>query len=314
MLVKVLQKLTTMKVTKKVPPFKIISAVLATALCCCICFSYKIYNDFCEAKIILNDEKSSLMNDLRISKDSLEIAISENSDLKTELIVERQKVTNLLDEISNTNIDAYSLIKYKMEVKRLQGVVAILSKEKAQLKRNYELLKIQRDSTILILTNANKYRETLAGMNESLSDKVKKATKISAASKGVTGPKISVINLKTKLCRQSKKGVLEPTDKANEVDVLQIAFMVVGNKMIKSCDKEYYVQIIDSKNNIVGKRKTKRFGELILDYSFESPVKFRDETMEVNAELAFSNVEKGVYYVNVFDKSELASKTTFVVR
>lgn len=303
-----------MKVTKKVPPFKIISAVLATALFCCMGFTYKFYNDFSETKRILNNEKISLISNLRITKDSLEIAISEKSDLKTELIVERQKVTNLLDEINNSNIDAYSLIKYKMEVKRLQGYVAQLSKEKLQLKRNYELLKIQRDSTILILTNANKYRETLAGMNESLSDKVKKAPKMSVASKIVTAPKISVVNLKTKLCRQSKKGVLEPTDKASEVDVLQIAFMVVGDKMVKPCDKEYYVQIIDCKSNIVGKRKTKRFGELILDYSFESPVKFRDETMEVTAELAFSNVEKGVYHVNVFDKSELASKTTFVVR
>ncbi|MEO8517376.1 MAG: hypothetical protein ABI426_11550 [Flavobacterium sp.] len=291
-----------MKVTSKVPPFKIISAVLSIALCCCIGFSYKIYNDFSEAKKILNNEKSSLINDLRISKDSLEVAISENSDLKTELIVERQKVTNLLDEISNTNIDAYSLIKYKMEVRRLKGVVAVISKEKAQLKRNYDLLKIQRDSTILVLTNANKYRETLKNMNEDLSNTIKK------------GSKISVINLKAKLCKQSRRGVLEPTDKAKEVDVLQIAFMVIGNKMNKSCDKEYYVQIIDGKSNIVGKRKTKRFGELILDYSFESPVKFKNETMEVTAELAFNKVEKGIYYVNVFDKSELASKTTFVLR
>lgn len=285
-----------------VSSLKVISAVLGIALFCCVGFSYKIYNDFSETKRILNNEKNSIMSELRKSKDSLEIAISENSGLKTELIVERQKVTNLLDEIGSTNIDAASLIKYKTEVNRLKNVVATLSKEKVQLKMNYDLLKIQRDSTVLVLTNANKYRETLVDMNENLNSKIKK------------GSKISVINLTTTPCKQSSKGELEPTDKASRVDVLQIAFMVVGNKIVKPCDKEYYVQIIDSKNNIVGERKTKKFGELILDYSYASPVKFKNETMEVTAELALDKVEKGIYYVNVFDKNELASKTTFALR
>ncbi len=291
-----------MKGIKGASVLKVISAVLGIAFFCCLGFSYKVYNDFQETKILLNNEKMAIMNDLRKSKDSLEIAISENSNLKTELIVERQKVTNLLDEISSTNIDVASMIKYKTEVSRLKGLVASLSKEKMQLKMNYDLIKIQRDSTILVLTNAKKYRETLTAMNENLTRTARK------------GEKISVINLKTTPFRQSSNGKLEETDRANKVNILQISFMVVGSKITKTCDKEYYVQIIDSKNNIVGERKTKKFGEQILDYSYVTPVKFKNETMEVSAELTLENVAKGNYFVNVFDKNELASKMTFALR
>ncbi|MCL9805366.1 hypothetical protein NAT51_07525 [Flavobacterium amniphilum] len=291
-----------MRVINVVSFFKAISVVMGIALFCCVGFSYDLYNDFSKTEKTLNDEKNSIIKELKKSKDSLEVAISNNSGLKTELIVERQKVANLLEEIGRTNIDAASLIKYKTEVSRLKDLVTSLSRDKAQLKMNYDLLKIQRDSTILVLTNAKKYRETLTDMNENLANKAKKA------------PKVLVINLKTIPCKQSTNGDVKPTDKASKVNMLQIGFMVVGNKMVKPCDKEYYVQIIDSKNNIVGQRKTKKFGEQILDYSYEHPVKFKNETLEISTELPLDKAEKGIYFVNVFDKNELASKMTFALR
>lgn len=291
-----------MKEVKRVPSFKIISSILAIALLSCLVFSYKIYDDFEVTKKMLNNEKITIINELNKSKDSLELAISENSSLKTDLIVERQKVTNLLDEINSTNIDVASLIKYKTEVSRLKNVVVSLTKEKYQLKINNELLKVQRDSTILILSQSKKYNDTLVAMNEDLNRVIKK------------GSKISVINLKTFTLKQLRTGHLEVTDRASRVNVLQVTFMVVGNKITKPCEKEYYVQIIDAKNNIVGEKRSKKFGPMILDYSFSSPVKFKNESLEVTAELNLENVEKGTYFVNVFDKGELASKTTFALR
>ena len=53
---------------------------------------------------------------------------------------------------------------------------------------------------------------------------------------------------------------------------------------------------------------------MILDYSYYSPVKFKNESLEVIAELALENVEKGTYFVNVFDKDNLVSRTTFALR
>ena len=168
--------------------------------------------------------------------------------------------------------------------------------------KNNEFLKVQRDSTILVLSNSKKYNDTLVAMNENLNLVIKK------------GSKISIVNLKTATLKQSKSGKLESTDKASKVNILQITFMIIGNKISKPCEKEYFVQIIDSKNNIVGEKQTKKFGSMILDYSYSSPVKFKNESLEVSAELALEDVEKGTYFVNVFDRGELASKTTFALR
>ncbi|EKT3958115.1 hypothetical protein NTJ28_002114, partial [Flavobacterium psychrophilum] len=290
------------KIITNISSIKLISIGLAISLFCCLGFSYKIYHDFKITERILNAKKNEIISELKKSKDSLELAISENSLLKTDLIIERQKVTNLLDEINNTNIDLASLIKYKTEINRLKNIVASLTKEKLQLKKNNELLKIQRDSTILVLTQSKKYNDTLVAMNEDLNRVIRK------------GSKISIINLKTSTLKQTKSGDLESTDKASRVNLLQITFMVVGNKITKPCEKEYYVQIIDSKNNIIGEKNTKNFGVMILNYSYYSLVKFKNESLEVTAEITLENIKKGNYFVNVFDKYNLVSKTTFALK
>ncbi|HFG0464997.1 TPA: hypothetical protein ACGFUB_000955 [Flavobacterium psychrophilum] len=291
-----------MKIITNISSIKLISIGLAISLFCCLGFSYKIYHDFKITERILNAKKNEIISELKKSKDSLELAISENSLLKTDLIIERQKVTNLLDEINNTNIDLASLIKYKTEINRLKNIVASLTKEKLQLKKNNELLKIQRDSTILVLTQSKKYNDTLVAMNEDLNRVIRK------------GSKISIINLKTSTLKQTKSGDLESTDKASRVNLLQITFMVVGNKITKPCEKEYYVQIIDSKNNIIGEKNTKNFGVMILNYSYYSLVKFKNESLEVTAEITLENIKKRNYFVNVFDKYNLVSKTTFALK
>jgi hypothetical protein len=291
-----------MKSIAKISYLKITAAALTATLLICSGYTYKIYDDSVINERILNNEKQIVIKQLIKSKDNLEIAIAENSSLKSELIIERQKVSNLLDEISMSNVDIAAILKYKKEVDRLNAVVAELFKDKLELKKSNQMLKIQRDSTILVLGNARKYNDTLVAMNENLNSVIKK------------GSKISVINLKTLTYKQDKSGEVLSSDKAKRVNVLKISFMVIGNKIVKPCDKEYYVQIIDSKNNILGEKRSKKFGNSILNYSYYSPVKFQNETLEVTAELELDKAEKGVYYVNVYDKGELASEGTFALK
>lgn len=292
-----------MKAVSNFPVLKVLSTFMFVLLMGSFAFSYKIYNDANEAKKMLTNQKNDLIKDLQKSKDSLEIAIVENSSLKTELIIERQKVTNLLDEINTSNINIEGLLKYKNQVADLKNVIAKLSKDKKELKRNNDLLKNQRDSTILVLNKAKENNEKLSDLNFDLNRTIKKANGI------------SVINLRSTPFKVSKKGDLEETDKASRVNLIQVSFIVIGSKIGKPCDKDYYVQIIDAKNNIVGDRKTKKFGPMILDYSYATSVRFKNESLEVVADLSLGeDMEKGMYYVNIFDKGDLASKTTFSLR
>ena len=82
----------------------------------------------------------------------------------------------------------------------------------------------------------------------------------------------------------------------------------------KKVDKEYYVQVIDSKNNVLGEKQTVSFGEKILTYSFISKVKYENKTVNVSEDLPGKDFAKGTYFVNVFDKNELVSKTSFSLK
>jgi len=59
--------------------------------------------------------------------------------------------------------------------------------------------------------------------------------------------KLSVLNLKTSAYKLKSSGKQIETDKASRVDVLKISFTIAENRVAKSGDKTYYVQVIDSK-------------------------------------------------------------------
>jgi hypothetical protein len=51
-----------------------------------------------------------------------------------------------------------------------------------------------------------------------------------------------------------------------------------------------------------------------LTYSFTTNVKYENKTVDVTEDLAGSKFAKGTYTVNVFDKAELVSRTSFSLR
>ena len=90
--------------------------------------------------------------------------------------------------------------------------------------------------------------------------------------------------------------------------------MIIGNKLTSAVDKVYYVQIIDPKNNIMGNKLSKKFGPMILDYSYADTFKYVDANLDVTSGIALDKLEKGNYYVNVFDNEKLVLKSNFILR
>jgi hypothetical protein len=76
----------------------------------------------------------------------------------------------------------------------------------------------------------------------------------------------------------------------------------------------YYIQVIDSKNNVVGEKKTEVFGDYTLTYSFITNAIYEGKTMEVSETIAGKDFAKGLYTVNVFDKDQLVGNKTFTLK
>ena len=281
---------------------KAVIAILALLLVGSLGYIYKITNDSKLTETKLLSEKELVLKDLGDAKDSLNIAISSNSTLSDELLLERDRVEKLIVEVEKAQEGAASMQKYKVEAGRLKNNVNKLMKEVAVLKKQNELLVMERDSTSTALGDSKRLNDTLSLQNNKLATVVEKASKL------------TVLNLQSSAIRQKSSGKQISTDKASKADVLKISFMIAENQVAKSGDKNYYVQIIDPKNNILGDKKTENFSDKSVTYSFVSAVKYENKTVQVSKDLPVQDIAEGLYVVNIFDKAELVSKTTFTLR
>lgn len=93
-----------------------------------------------------------------------------------------------------------------------------------------------------------------------------------------------------------------------------MSFTIAENSIAKSGDRKYYVQIIDSKNNVMGERQTERFADKTLTYSYIANVKYDNKTVDVINNIKADKLEKGTFYVNIFDNGVLISNTIFTLK
>ena len=284
---------------------KAVIAILAVLLVGSLVYIFKMTSDAKAMQTEISTTKSdkeSVMKDLEELKARYDAAIAENTSMSDELIAEREKVVNLMSDLKKSKGDAASMAKYKSQYFSLENKMKALIAENETLKKDNATLTTQRDSTVTVLGEARKYNEVLVGQNEELSKTVEVAQKL------------TVSNLKTAAYKLRSSGKQIETEKARRADVLKISFNINENKVAKQGDKTYYVQVIDSKNNVLGEKKTESFGANSLTYSFITTVKYENKSVDVSQDLPGQNFEKGTYFVNVFDKGELVSKSSFTLK
>lgn len=284
---------------------KVIILVLSLLLLGSLFYIFKLTAD---SKILQTEvtstktEKDNVLKDLQELKSTYDAAIAENTSMSDELITEREKVVGLMAKLEKSKGDVASMAKYKQQFLALQNKMNSLMQEVAVLKKENTKLTTNLDSTKVVLADSKNYNQVLVGQNEELSKTVEK------------GSKLSVLNLKTGSYKLKSSGKQIETDKASRVDILKISFTIAENSIAKSGDKTYYIQVIDSKNNVLGDKTTTNFGDKSLTYSFTTTVKYENKTVEVSQDLPGKDFQKGTYFVNVFDKAELVSKSSFTLR
>jgi len=244
-------------------------------------------------------EKESVMKDLQELKATYDAAIAENTTMSEELIKERDKVVALMEDLKKSKGD---VSKFKTQLTSLQSNMKVLIAENDNLKKQNVTLTTQRDSTRVVLVESKKANETLTNQNSDLAKTVEK------------GSVLTILNTKGAAFKVRSSGKQIETEKASRADMLKVSFTIAENKIAKSGDKLYYVQVIDANNNVLGDKKIESFGAKTLTYSFTTNVKYDNKTIDISQDLPGKNFAKGAYTVNVFDKAELVSKTSFSLR
>ncbi len=276
--------------------------VLSVLFALSLVYIYKLTTDVnsTETKLTTTlSEKDQVMKDLKDLKTTYDAAIAENTSMSDELIAEREKVIALMENLKNSNGD---VAKFKKQYLALESKMKGLVAENETLKKDNTVLKVQRDSTIVVLDESKKTNKELNGKNEDLTKTVEK------------GSKLAIVNLKTAAFIVRSSGKEIATDKASRADVLKVSFTIAENSIAKSGDRKYYVQVIDSKNNVMGESQTERFSDKTLTYSFIANVKYDNKTVDLVKNVSAEKLVKGTFYVNVFDNGQLVSTTTFTLK
>ncbi|NMH29090.1 GAS domain-containing protein [Flavobacterium silvaticum] len=281
---------------------KAIIVILAILLAGSLAYMWKMSSDAKTTQTTLVTEKESVMKDLEALKATYDQAIAENTSMSDELIAEREKVVKLMAELEKSKGDVAALSKYRAQYRELEGKMKNLMVEVETLKKENAGLVVERDSTVKALGEQKKFNDTLVIQNENLAKTVEK------------GSQLTVMNLRTQAVKERSSGKLVETERARRVDKLKVCFTVAENKIAKSGEKTYYVQVIDPKNNVLGDKQTVNFGDQTLTYSFTTTTNYENKAVDVCELLAGKDFEKGAYFVNIFDKNELVSKTSFTLK
>lgn len=269
---------------------KAIIVILLLLLLGSLSYTYKLQSETTETTSKLTSDKEKLQAELEAKIAEYNSAIADNTALKGELEEEQAKMVELLEKLKKSEGDASSLAQFKVQFLQLKRDMTNLVAENNSLKERNTRLSKDLDSTSTELHVAKTLNDTLKNSNNRLSKTVEK------------GQKLALLNLQMLAVKQRSSGKQIPTDKASKADILKVNFSIAENQIAKKGDRTFYVQIIDSKSNVLGDKKGENLNGNFLSYSFVKTIKYENKTTQIQEDLPVKNLKEGTFFVNVFDK------------
>ena len=268
-------------------------------------YASKLYTEKKENEAVLVNEKKQVMNDLSIMAKQYDDAISKNEIVNEDLVAARERIQGLMDSLKVSQNSVNSLWRYKKKFLALQKEMDVLLEENDRLKVENELLATSLDSTQIQLAERSAFTDSLLVQNTELVDVVRGASSLQTT--GLKG--FGVI--------ERSSGKLIPTERARRSDKIRVCYTVAKNILAEAGDKEFYVQVLDPNNNVLGTNNQIEFDDKVLNYSLISRFNYENRNLNVCEFVApdgDERFEKGRYVVNVFNAQNLISSSEFTLK
>ena len=294
-----------MSLEKQNHSLKTVIIVMSIILVGCFVYIFQFAND---TKILVRTvkevktEQQIAMEKLEKLKQSFDDAINKKTKLSDELIAERDKVQQLMVLLESSKGDANVLANVQNQSQAIESSAKVLIAKNESLfvaQLNNDDYRSKIDSVVVIKNESDKTKKQLDDQLVQL----KKTITVAA--------KINVVDLMARTFRVRDVNKPIETDESNRVDQIKVTFTIPENILAKAEVKQFYIQIIDANNNVLGDKKTVSFGEKTLTYSIEEKIDYQNKTMEYTENFLTDNLVKGDYKVNVFLLEDLITKTTF---
>lgn len=279
---------------------KIVILMLAMIMLGGLFYIYKMSDRSKKVIVTLRSEKAATLKELRESQAKMEEVVLDNSDLSSQLVAEKAKIAELILKIENSKPgDNASDLKFAKEAQAMQKSISNLTNQINASKRKL-------DSVNNVLTVTKSANNDLSTKNKDLQTNNKDlSTKITEAEQ------LNYLDLKAGAYKEKGSGKYTETDNSGKASLIKISFSIAQNKLSQSKNKKYFIQVIDSKNNVIGNKQSINFDDQTLVYSTINIVKYENRAIKVENEIEVDKLEKGTYTVNVFDFSNMILTTTF---
>lgn len=252
-----------------------------------------------------NFSKKNILDSLISLKLAYDVAIFEKTAMSEQLELEKKNVENLIEIIKASEKPSSSEIGvYRKQLLELKNVLNAKISEINRLKTQNKKLLTEIESQNVSMYKHKRVYDTLISKQKELESTLK------------TASKLTLNNFKVVALREKKSGEELETKKGNKAEKLKVSFSILGNSIAKTGRKVFYVQVLDQKNAVLGENKLIEFDDkLALVYSFIVAIDFQNKPVSVYGILNSwgKKFEKGVYFVNFFDKRELVGSASVVL-
>jgi hypothetical protein len=294
---------------------------------------------------IADDKK--IMKEIEVLKAIYDSKIAEKTNNYKALVEEKEKVQVLVAELEKTKNDAKALVKYKTEYQSLESKMKVLVNEIVVLKNKKTNIIFKQNKPQIVkieskakFENTNNYiaiqpkKEVIVSKSEPIKPKsddffAKKELSKSGANELVKPipeakkttvvrsekiSKVTVSNVKAAAYNIKSGTRFVETNVSNKADMIKINFTLDEVSNAKAGEKTYYIQIINARNNVIGKRITEYFDNETLTYSFSKTINYDNHSQDCTVDFMYKDFEKGVYFVNVFDRNDLVGISSFTLK
>ncbi|MDG1330036.1 MAG: hypothetical protein P8P27_07325 [Flavobacteriaceae bacterium] len=253
---------------------------------------------------ILQDQKSNIESELQELIANYDEVIQDNKIKDKDLLEARERIEVLLNSVKDSKANVALIRRYKSEIGKLKDERTFLFKKADSLIAVNKLIVAERDNAFLELDETIKAVDSVSAENQAMADKIK------------LGAVVRAIDLNGAGVIVRKSGKIIDTQRSKRADKIRACFALTPNAIAEKGDRMLYIQVINPKNNLLGKKEVLEFENGTLNYSTSIKVFYENEELDVCSMVAANKDDllEGLYTINVFDGAKLIATSKMTLK
>lgn len=284
--------------------FKVLIGILSALLIALAVYTVTLYNDSKNTVSGLEQQKSDIEGELEDLIANYDEVIQDNELKDKDLLAARERIELLLDSVKDAEANVALIKRYKVEIGRLKQERKILFRKADSLIAANKQLAMERDSTNVVLNETIRVVDSVSEQNIAMAETIKK------------GSVVNAVDLRGEAVIVRSSGKIVDTRRSSRADKVRACFTLTPNDIAESGDRLLYVQVINPKNNLLGKKSTMEFEDGILNYSEVTKVFYENEELDVCilVDAIEEDLIEGRYTINVFDGARQIATTAMELK